>query len=259
MATESPRSGMDPAKTESHSAQHGSPGTGPAPPKDLTGVLPTTKPPAREIPHSATGAGAMCPPPPKPPKSQAPAREPTPPGQQQHNNKDNDAAQPTPPPKQSAPAGKPTPPPKPAATTREPPKPPAPHNPPAVRPQELLPESQQCPVTSLQSPNTIPIAMLEALSIPPATERLSVIIDRIVAVTGAGKSAVVRKYLELGRDEDATVVAFGTRKPQRERACSPCRAAQGGASQTGPAPHSTSTSSTSTSKTSTSLTGHAPT
>ena len=37
MATESPRSGMDPAKTESHSAQHGSPGTGPAKPSPPKG------------------------------------------------------------------------------------------------------------------------------------------------------------------------------------------------------------------------------
>ena len=48
-------------------------------------------------------------------------------------------------------------------------------------------------------------------------ERLSSIIERIEVVTGKDKKTVVMKYLELGRDEVATIDALGIQDEPRER------------------------------------------
>ena len=59
----------------------------------------------------------------------------------------------------------------------------------------------------------------EARRREPGRERLSVIITRIQLITGregvGGRTEVVHKYMELGRDEEATVTALGF-LPQRE-------------------------------------------
>ncbi len=48
-------------------------------------------------------------------------------------------------------------------------------------------------------------------------ERLSSIVARLEEVTGRDKRTVVRKYLELGRDEVATIDELGIKEEPRER------------------------------------------